>query len=495
MKIQISTDHWKTLDSDLAVFPLFEDELQQEEPARSLNQYLDGLLTELIESREWQGKRLERTVLYRPGTPPVRRLILVGAGPRKNFGSGLLRELVHHALRQVSGPGLKRAAVVLPLPDDVELCCQAAVEGAILSTYDPGEYKTEDRRTGAIEEVTVVVPGGTRHLLSENLLERAHIQAQATNLARALVNEPGNFINPSRLAEKAREIAERTELHVEIYDENEMERRGMNAILAVARGSDEPARLITLKHLGTADPSAPPLVLVGKGVTFDSGGLSLKPSAGMEEMKADKAGACAVLAAMQAIARLQIPRNVVGVIPTVENLPSGRAQRPGDVIRSMSGKTIEVLNTDAEGRLILADALTFARQELQAAALIDLATLTGSCVVALGHLRAGLFSNDELLCEQILKAADRSGEKLWRLPLDEEYRRELDSNIADIKNVGSRWGGAITAAKFLQEFAGETPWCHIDMAGVDLYEEKHEFKGPTGFGVTTLVELARSLED
>jgi leucyl aminopeptidase len=232
---------------------------------------------------------------------------------------------------------------------------------------------------------------------------------------------------------------------------------------------------------------------VGKGVTFDSGGLSLKPAQSMEEMKGDKAGACAVLAAMQAIALLGVKKNVVGLIPAVENLPSGRAQRPGDVIRAMNGTTIEVINTDAEGRLILADALSYG-QQLEAEFIVDIATLTGAVVVALGKLRAGIFCNNEELFERVSRASDQSGEKLWRLPLDDEYRKEIESSIADIKNVGNRWGGAITAAKFLQEFVGDVPWCHIDIAGVDLFKGEGSIKGPTGFGVRTLVEIVDQFE-
>ena len=259
--------------------------------------------------------------------------------------------------------------------------------------------------------------------------------------------------------------------------------------MAVARGSDEPARLIILRHWGAPDSESPPGVLVGKGVTFDSGGLSIKPAQSMEEMKSDKAGACAVLAAMRAIAQLQVPQNVVAIVAAAENLPSGRAQRPGDVIRSYSGKTIEVINTDAEGRLLLADALHYALQ-FDPAFVVDIATLTGACVVALGKLRAGVFSNDPSLRDALFRAADRAGERIWQLPLDEEYRDELKSDIADIRNIGERWGGAISAAKFLEEFVSESRWCHIDMAGVARFPEDDVVKGATGFGVRMLVDLA-----
>jgi leucyl aminopeptidase len=288
-------------------------------------------------------------------------------------------------------------------------------------------------------------------------------------------------------------VADKCGLEIEVWGEPELEDKGMGAILAVARGSDEPARFIILKYFGAPDSEAKPIVLVGKGVTFDSGGLSLKPAQSMEEMKADKAGACAVLAAMQAIALLGVKKNVVGLIPAVENLPSGRAQRPGDVLRAMNGTTIEVINTDAEGRLILADSLSYG-QQLEAEFMVDIATLTGAVVVALGKLRAGVFCNNEELFERVSRASDESGEKLWRMPLDDEYRKEIESPIADIRNVGSRWGGAITAAKFLEEFVGDVPWCHIDIAGVDLFKGEGGIQGPTGFGVRTLVEIVDQSE-
>ena len=323
----------------------------------------------------------------------------------------------------------------------------------------------------------------------EEAVRRGQILGEATNLARSLVNQPGNQINPSRLAERSRVVAEKVGLEVEVLGEPEMQEMGMETLLAVAKGSDEPARFIILKHLKDPKSDAPPIVFVGKGVTFDSGGLSLKSAGSMKDMKADKAGACAVLAAMQAIARLQIERNVVGLIPAVENMVSGRAQRPGDVIRSMGGKTVEIVNTDAEGRLILADALCYA-SELGPEYVVDIATLTGACIIALGSVRAGLFSNNDELCEKLQRAGDRAGERFWRLPLDDEYRKDLESGIADVKNSGSRSAGAISAAKFLQEFVGELSWCHIDMAGVDLYEDSAEGTGATGFGARTLVELA-----
>jgi leucyl aminopeptidase len=337
--------------------------------------------------------------------------------------------------------------------------------------------------------VVILIRADTVAADLEQSIHLGRVVAEAVNLARLLTNEPGNRINPLRFADKANEVARKSGLDIQVLDEQDMKHKGMNSVLAVAAGSVHPARFIVLKHLGAEESAEKPVVLIGKGVTFDSGGVSLKPAQSMEEMKADKAGACSVLAAMQAVAQLRVPRNVVALLPVVENLPGGKAQRPGDIIRSMGGKTIEVVNTDAEGRLILADALCYARAEFDPAGIVDLATLTGACVVALGRVRAGLFSNNDAWCGRLLQAANRCGEKLWRLPLDSEYRQNIESRIADVKNVGNRWGGAITAAKFLQEFVGETPWCHVDMAGVDLFHEKQDLEGPTGFGVLTLTQL------
>lgn len=490
MKIQLIRKNWDSIECDALIVPLFEDEGFDEGLPKELDGRLGGLLSEMRRTEEWKGKAGEWTILYRPDELPVQRLLLLGAGKREEYRPDLIRRLLTLAVRRLKGYNFKRIAVFRRSQGDLLRSAQAAVEGVVLATYDPGEYKTVDRAKSFVEEILFATSEAIDTDRVEEVMRRALILGEATNLARQLVNEPGNRINPSRFAEKAREIAEKTALQVKILGEPEMEKLGMNAVLAVARGSDEPARFVVLQHRGAGDDQ-PPAVFIGKGVTFDSGGLSLKPPQSMEDMKADKAGACAVLAALQAIARLQLVRNVVGIIPLVENLPSGRAQRPGDVIHSMSGRTIEVINTDAEGRLIMADALTYAAA-FKPEFIIDIATLTGACVVALGHVRAGLFSNNDTLCSRLLQAAERAGERLWRLPLDSDYRKEIESDIADIKNVGGRWGGAITAAKFLEEFTGGIPWCHIDMAGVDMYTDKDELKGPTGFGVRTLVELLLS---
>jgi len=493
MKVSLVQSDWEAIECDALILPIFEDEAVDQPPVSRIEEHLQGLLAEIRDAGEWKGKSGQLITLHRPRGLHARRLIIAGAGKQADFDSAAVRQLMMTAMHKLKDKGFQKIAAYRRSRIGLESAIQSAVEGLVLGSHQIDEYKTESKGTGFGGELLLV----TEEALtteSQAALRRGEILGRAANLARSLVNEPGNRVNPSRLAERARQMAEKCSLQVEVFDEQQMEEKGMHSVLAVARGSDEPARFIILSHMGAAQADQPPLVFVGKGVTFDSGGLSLKSAESMEEMKADKAGACTVLAAMQAIAQLHVPVNVVGLIPAVENLPSGRAQRPGDVIRSMSGKTIEVLNTDAEGRLILADALHYARS-LNPRLIVDYATLTGACVVALGHFRAGMFCNNEELYRQFMQAAERSGEKYWRLPLDDDYRKELDSQIADIKNVGSRSGGAITAAKFLQEFVDKTPWCHVDMAGTDSFAENQELKGPTGFGVRTLAELAMKFQD
>ncbi|HSR52732.1 MAG TPA: leucyl aminopeptidase [Acidobacteriota bacterium] len=487
MKIEFQHSQWDQTECDVLVLPIFEDDDYQSGLLSQIDDKLDGLLREVRENEEWKGKMGDCAVLYRPPGLPLRRIVLVGAGQREHYDLGTIREVAVAAVNRVKSYHLKRVAFCRRSRVDAALAAQAAVEGVLLATYSGDDFKTEDRAKNFIEEIIFVSPEAHDRQAVEEALHRGSILAEATNYARYLVNQPGNCVNPSKLAEEARTTAEKYGLSLEVMGEPEMEEEGMLAALAVARGSDEPARFIILRHQGGGDEEAP-LVLVGKGVTFDSGGYSLKPPAAMEDMKVDKSGACAVLAAMQAVARLGLKKNVIGLIPTVENMVSGRAQRPGDIVRSLSGKTIEVLNTDAEGRLILADALAYA-QRYKPAAVVDIATLTGACVVALAHVRAGVFANDESIFAGLEEASRRSGERLWRLPLDRQYRKLLDSDIADIKNVGGRWGGAVTAAKFLEEFVGEMPWAHIDMAGVDSFHESAPLKGATGFGTRILVEF------
>ncbi len=487
MDIRVNRTSWDSVRCDSLILPIFTDDDFQSGFAGNVDKRLDGLLAEMRDNGELLGKLGEVAVLYRPAGTQIGRLVLAGADASSHFNADAVRRTIQEAFSRIKSKNLKSLAVCLRRGKDALLESQAAIEATVMGAHQLGEFKTLERHPVSLQEVILIPDGNLKPGSCEEIIERGKILGEATNLARLLVNQPGNCLGPTQMANRAAETAQRYGLQVRILGEPELEKEGMNALLAVARGSDEPARLIVLTHQG-ASPESRPYVLVGKGVTFDSGGLSLKTPEGMIEMKSDKAGGCAVLAAMIAIAQLRLPRNVVGLIPTVENLPSGRAQRPGDVIRSLCGKTIEVINTDAEGRLILADAFCYA-QRFNPVALVDVATLTGACVVALGKLRAGAFCNNEDLFQRVAFAAKRAGERIWRLPLDKEYRDDLDSDIADLKNAGARWGGACAAAKFLEEFTADVPWCHLDIAGVDLFPESSCVKGPTGFGVRTLVEL------
>jgi leucyl aminopeptidase len=325
----------------------------------------------------------------------------------------------------------------------------------------------------------------------ERAVERATIVGEAQSLARDLANEPANRLTPMMLVDRARQIAAEAGLECEVLERERMQELGMGALLGVAQGSAEPPALIVLRYQPQQGDSSAHLGLVGKAVTFDTGGISIKPADGMEKMKYDMSGGAATIAAMRAIAQLKPSIRVTGFIPTVENMPGSRAQRPGDIVTTLSGKTVEVINTDAEGRLILADAMAYARQQ-GCTHMIDAATLTGAIVVALGHVHVGLFGNDDALLAKIQNAANASGERMWRMPLDDDYKEYLKSPFADLSNVGGRWGGAITAAYFLKEFAGDTPWAHLDIAGTAWLDDAKPYmaKGPTGVGVRTFVNLA-----
>jgi leucyl aminopeptidase len=359
-----------------------------------------------------------------------------------------------------------------------------------MGAFEVDAYKTEDRAEGAIEEVVLALPNE-----AQAGVDRGIAVAAGQQYARELANEPGNILTPTVLATRAREMAAETGLDVEVFDKARLEQMGAGALLGVAKGSAEAPVMIVLRYK-PPEPAGSDvhLGLVGKAVTFDTGGISIKPSADMDRMKYDMAGGAAVLGAMRAIAALRPKVPVTAVVPSVENMPGSAALKPGDVVKSLSGKTVEVLNTDAEGRLILCDAIAWARNQ-GCNRLVDAATLTGAIVVALGYERAGLFANEDAWRDAFLEASQAAGEKYWPMPLDGEYQELLDSGIADLANVGPRWAGAITAAKFLQAFADPTPWIHLDIAGTAWLESnKPEMpKGPTGIGVRTMAELAMRL--
>ena len=451
---------------------------------------LEGLTAELYESKEFTGKALEVALLHKPAGLKARRLLLVGGGKAEKFDAAMLRRAAGTALRHLKSKSSRNIAMLLDPGYSGDEHLAAAVEGAILGDYEPDIFKSDKKDAKAVDRFTVSVPGGDAAL--EGARRRGEILAESQNMARELVNEPANKMTPSVLAARARAMAEEQGLECEVLDQDRMKQLGMGSLLGVAMGSAEPPALIVLRYRPAGNQSQTAhLGLVGKGVTFDSGGLSIKPADGMEKMKYDMAGGAAMIGAMRAIAQLKPPIPVTALIPAVENMTGSRAQRPGDIVTSLSGKTIEVLNTDAEGRLILADALTYA-QRLGCTHMVDAATLTGAIVVALGHLYVGLFASDDGLRDRVMAAAGAEGERMWQMPLDEDYKDYLKSAFADLPNIGGRWGGAITAATFLKEFVGSTPWVHLDIAGTAWLDDAKPFlsKGPTGVGVRTFVRLA-----
>jgi leucyl aminopeptidase len=444
----------------------------------------------LRDSGEISGKIFEMTLLHRPSGLKAKRLLLAGAGKAEPFTSAELRKVAGAALRHLKSKSVREMAFVLDAEFSGPEHVAAAVEGAILGDFEPDRYKSEKKNSKQVDRFTVAVPGGSAGL--EEALRRGRIVAESQNLARELVNEPANRMTPSLLAERARRMAAEQGLDCEVLEQDRMKQLGMGALLGVSMGSSEPPALIVLRYRPAAPPnSSSHLGLIGKGVTFDTGGISIKPAEGMEKMKYDMAGGAAVVGAMRALAQLKPPVPVTALIPAVENMPGSRAQRPGDIVTSLSGKTVEVINTDAEGRLILADALTYARR-LGCTHLVDAATLTGAIVVALGHVNVGAFGSDEAFLKKLLAAARAEGEKMWHMPLDDDYKDYLKSAFADMPNVGGRWGGAVTAAMFLKEFANSSPWVHLDIAGTAWLDDTKPYlaKGPSGVAVRTLVNLA-----
>ena len=444
---------------------------------------------EVILSSEATGKNLELTLLHHPGKLKAKRLLLVGGGKAKGFSHSELRKLAGAAVRTLKGRGLRSFAFVAPSGIGGEDAVKAIVEGAFVGNFDPDYYKS-DRKDQKIDVLTVVIGGDQTGL--QRAMDEACIVGESQNFTRDLVNEPSNRMTPTILAERAKKMAQEVGLKCEVYGADKIKELKMGAFWSVAQGSDEPPALIVLRYEPAGAPAAPVLGLVGKGITFDTGGISIKPADGMEKMKYDMAGGATMIGVMRAIALLKPKRKITAIICATENMPSGKAQKPGDVQIAMSGKSIEIINTDAEGRLVLADGLFYARQ-LGCTHLIDAATLTGAVVVALGAVNAGIFANDDGMYDSFNRALAKAGEKMWRMPLDDEYREVIKSNIADIVNSGGRYGGAVTAAMFLKEFAEDTPWIHLDIAGTAWTEEPKPWiaKGPSGIAVRALVEFAK----
>jgi leucyl aminopeptidase len=445
---------------------------------------------ELLASGEMTGKPFEINLLHKPAGVKAKRLLLISGGAAKKFSSYDLRRIAGAAVRTLKSRGIRSFALIAPPSIPAEEAVRAIVEGALVGNFDPDYYRS-DRKDQKIDALTIVATGDKAAL--EKAANEAQIIGEAQNFTRDLVNEPSNRMTPTILADRAKKMCEEVGLKCEVYGADKIKEMKMGAFWGVAQGSDEPPALIVMKYEPSGAPERPVLGLVGKGITFDTGGISIKPADGMEKMKYDMAGGATMIGAMRAIALLKPKVKVIGIVCATENMPSGKAQKPGDVQIAMSGKSIEIINTDAEGRLVLADGLFYARQ-LGCTHLVDAATLTGAVVVALGYANAGIFANDDSMYERFHKANDEAGEKMWRLPLDDEYKENIKSNIADIVNSGGRWGGAINAAMFLQEFAEDTPWIHLDIAGTAWMEDQKPWiaKGPSGIALRSLVEFVKS---
>jgi leucyl aminopeptidase len=420
----------------------------------------------------------------------VQRYILVGLGEQKKLTTERIRRGAAVAARRARELHAPTLTLMVPdSPPTFDDAVSAVAEGAYLALYRFDKYISKDEDRQDVETLVICSPTGKNVRRCKRIVARAQIVCEATTLARDLGNAPGNEIYPETLAEAARESARRAGYKATVLDEHEIRNLGMGGVLGVSQGSAHPPRFMILEY---GSPGKRPVVLVGKGVTFDSGGISIKPSAGMAEMKMDMSGAAAVIGAFEAVSRLKLPVHIVGLIPAVENMPSGSSIRPGDILRHQNGKTSEVDNTDAEGRLILADALAYAGQ-FKPAAVIDLATLTGAVVVALGHYATGMMGNDRSLLERLRQAGEATYERTWELPMFEEYEKLVKSDIADVKNVGGRWAGAITGAMFLKKFIGPYKWAHLDIAGTAMLEEQGSYasKGASGVGVRLLTEFLR----
>jgi leucyl aminopeptidase len=512
MKLVLSSSSPSQLETECLVVPVL-DQGDAKNPApviQSSDTALRALAQPLIDGKELTGKAFETLFLYAPQGVKAKRVLFLGGGKAKNYSSVELRRVAGAAVRAMKPKNIKSFALAAPEAwtgkADPEAhstyaferggmteAVRAIAEGIVAGNFDADYYKSDRKDQQVNDAVVILGAKGDLKSLEGALAEGVNI-GESQNFARDLVNEPGNRMTPTNMAERAEKMCKEVGLKCEIYGPEKIREMKMGAFWSVSQGSDEEPRLIVMRYEPAGAPEKPVLGLVGKGITFDTGGISIKPADGMEKMKYDMAGGAGMIGAMRAIALLKPNVRVIGIVCASENMPSGKAQKPGDVQIAMSGKSIEIINTDAEGRLVLADGLHYARQ-LGATHLIDAATLTGACVVALGYTNAGVFCNDEEYFEQFAQAIKRSGEKMWRLPVDAEYDELIKSDIADIKNTGGRWGGAITAAMFLKHFVEDTPWIHLDIAGTAWIEDSRPYiaKGPSGIPVRTLVEFAQQL--
>jgi len=495
VELKTQTVDFSKCKTDILAMGLFSDTKELDKLNKELNKKLDGAIDRLMKLGDFKAKDGTNAVIYGNNKIGAKRILLVGLGEKKKATLDTVRNAAANAAK--TSVELKAKTMSLALHRafgrqfDLSTMGQAFGEGVYFGSYRYDEFITENEngRLGSLKVMLTDLDSTKLKKLKKGLSIGIAI-GKAQSYARTLANRPANVVTPAKIAAAAKELARSSQrLSCTVFDEKQMAAKGMGGVLAVGSGSKNKPRFIVLKYSppGKTANTLPTIALVGKAITFDSGGISIKPSANMDEMKLDKSGGIAVLGAMKALAELAPSVNVFGIVPSAENMPSGTSYRPGDIINTFSGKTVEVQNTDAEGRMILCDAISYAVKQ-KCDIIIDIATLTGACVVALGKYMAGLMGNDDALIKDLKKVAEASGEKVWPMPSGEEYAKEMKSKIADLKNIGSRWGGACTAAAFLKQFAGDTKWAHLDIAGVWNFEKATEFtsEGASAFGVRLL---------
>ena len=495
MKLALETRSPMEVRADVVVLGRYADPARPAAELTALDKRLDGLLGTVLKTEKFEGKAGQIAHFYTGGRIAAGRVLVVGLGPRPSGDAEPVRRAVAAAVRRARDLGASSAAVFVP-PDGIPARrrAQAVVEGAVLGTYRFDKY-LKDKSTRVVESVSVIEPDRRQRLAARDGVRLGEIWAEATCLARDLVNEPANVVTPTSLADRARELAREGRLGLKVLDRDDCAELAMGAYLGVAQGSHEPPKFIHLTY-APKGRARRRVVVVGKGITFDSGGLDLKSADGMLRMKDDMSGAAAVLGVFHALPRLRPPVEVHGLIAATENMPSGTAQRPGDIVRAMNGLTIEIGNTDAEGRLTLADALAYAAKVIEPDEMIDMATLTGAVVIALGQGVSGVFASDDGLASRMLAAAETAGERMWRLPLHEEYKEGLKSDVADLNNVSSQRGaGSIVAGLFMRDFTAGIPWAHLDIAGTAFAEREHPLgpKGGTGVAVRTVLAYLTAL--
>ncbi|PYT04662.1 MAG: leucyl aminopeptidase [Acidobacteria bacterium] len=497
MDVRGTSKSCKQIDVQALAVAVFKGEKPNSGFLKDLDKQVGGLISNVIQTEEFAAKEGETAYFHLTNSGlKAKRLLLIGCGERDEYKAAQISRFGGTASRFLRGKSTKTIAIAPRVESDAGSAAQMVIQSALMGLFEPDKYRKEKEKR-ELKEIVVVIEGADEKAVQRGA-ERGGIVGEAVNYTRDLANEPGGYMTPTILAARAKETSRKFGLTFDVLDQKQMEKLGMGSLLGVSRGSDEPPKLIVMKYEPRSRKRGKELLaLVGKGITFDSGGISLKPGENMELMKYDMTGAATVIGTMRAIAQLKPSIPVLGVAPCSENLPSGKATKPGDVLVAMTGKTIEVINTDAEGRLILADAIAYAKK-LGATQIIDMATLTGAVSIALGDVNVGILGTDQALIDGVIDAGSRVGEKFWQLPLDKEYSAQIKSDIADIKNVGGRKAGTITAAAFLKEFADGVSWAHLDIAGTAWGEDAKPYraKGPTGIAVRTLIEFVeRSARD